>query len=174
MYKQSKLNEKHRSLDFIFILLLLCVFAFTSLLLIIFGANVYKGVADKMDQNFQLRTPLSYISTKVRQYDASGAIWLEEKENTTALVLETVDRGQPCQTWIYEYDNALCEVYIDKGANFALSDGIAMIPSHGLDLSLSETGLLKVRAYNENGIPLSVSLMLRSEKSKNGGESNDQ
>lgn len=167
--KQSKFDYSHKPLDFIFILILLCVFSFTSLILVVLGANVYESTANRMDSNFELRTPLSYITTKVRQYDSEGAVWLTEKDGVTALVLETNDNNQLCQTWIYQYKDYLYEIYIDKGAKFNLSDGIAMIPSYGLDLSMKNQ-LLQISAYDSHGKSMKVSLALRSNFEKNGGE----
>lgn len=166
MERKYKLNMNSAPLDFIFILALLCVFAFGALMAVILGANTYKGIKDDMDSNFELRTPLSYISTKVRQNDDAGAVSIIQKEGIDALVLEKQDNGVACQTWIYEYDHSLYEVYIEKGAPFALEDGMSVIPSYGLDFSL-KGDLLKVSAKDHLGNSRSLSLSFRTAQ---GGE----
>jgi hypothetical protein len=166
--KQSiKFNLNHKPLDFIFILSLLCIFAIGSLLVVVLGANIYKEITSSMDSNFQFRTPLSYISTKVRQNDDYQSVRVEEKEGTDALVLSRTDGGEICETWIYEYDQSLCEVYITKGTSFQLADGIAMIPSYGLEISL-ENNLLKLQAKDQQGMARSLTISLRTQQ---GGDS---
>lgn len=168
MLKRFQYKHKHTSLDFLFILILLCVFAFTSLTFVFFGANIYKDITEKMDRNFALRTPISYITTKVRQYDAQDAVWLTQKDGIPVLVLETDDNSQICQTWIYEYNDHLCEVYVDKGSDLALSNGMEMIPSYGLDLSMTDNSLLHITSYDENGKSIATSISLRSTQTESG------
>lgn len=167
MDRKIRLNINSASLDFIFILGLLCVFAFGALMAVILGANTYKGIKDDMDSNFELRTPLSYISTKVRQGDAMDSIQVVKKDGVDALVLEKLDNGVPCQTWIYEYKDSLYEVYIEKDTDFRLEDGLPIIPSYGLQFSI-DNDLLNVTAQDHRGETRSLSLSFRTSQ---GGES---
>lgn len=163
----GKIHLGHRSLDSIFIIILLCIFAFGSLLLIVIGANIYNDLTVNMDRNFQHRTPLSYISTKVRQNDTVNSVSIIEKEGINTLVLKAQDGKELSETWIYEYDNYLYEIYTDEGASFQLADGLAILPSYGLSMEM-EGNLLHLRAYDEDGQSRSLSIALRSTQ---GGES---
>lgn len=167
MDRKIRLNISSTPLDFVFILMLLCVFAFGALMSVILGANTYKGIKEDMDSNFELRTPLSYVSTKIRQNDEIDSIRIINKEGVDALVLEREDNGIPCQTWIYEYDKSLYEVYIEKGTDFELSDGLSIIPSYGLQFSLKDN-LLTVTAKDHNGDSHHISLSFRTSQ---GGDS---
>jgi hypothetical protein len=166
MERKSRINANHSSLDFIFILALLCIFAFGALMTVILGSNTYKGIKEDMDSNFELRTPLTYISTKIRQNDNINSIHIENLEGTDALVLDTSDGGQLCQTWIYQYQGSLYEVYIEKGTPFHLEDGIPMIPSYGLDFK-QKGNLLEITASDHRGHVRSLSLSFRTSQ---GGE----
>ncbi len=167
MDHRTGMKVSRTSLDFIFILGLLCVFAFGALIAVILGSNTYQNIKENMDSNYELRTPISYISTKVRQYDSVDSIQIIQKEGTDVLVLETVDNGEVCQTWIYEHNGSLCEVYLEKGTSFQLDDGLAIIPSSGLAFEL-EGNLLEIRATDRRGKALSLSLSFRT---KQGGDS---
>ena len=146
---------------------LLCVFAFGALMAVILGSNTYSGIKAGMDSNFEYRTPLSYISTKIRQNDDVNSIRIIEKDGTKALVLEKLDNGEICQTWIYEYQNSLYEVYVEKGALFHLEDGLSIIPSYGLEFNLKDR-LLEITTADHQGNTRSLSLSFRTEQ---GGES---
>lgn len=161
-----KLHLRHRPLDAIFVIVLLCVFTFGSLMLVIVGANIYGNITDNMDNNFQHRTTLSYISTKIRQNDAADAVSIVEKEGIHALVLKTLDGNEAAETWIYEYDNALYEIYINEGSSFQLSDGLPIIPSYGLDMKIEDT-LLQLSTLDQDGQSRVLRISLRSTQ---GGE----
>lgn len=163
MDRRFRINMSHTSLDFTFILALLCVFAFGALMAVILGSNTYKGIKEDMDSNFEFRTPLSYISTKIRQNDSTDSIRIVQKEGIDALVLEVEDSGAICQTWIYEYQGSLYEVYLDKGTPFQLEDGLAVIPCSGLEFRLKDN-LLEIRAKDHRGDTRSLSLSFRTNQ----------
>lgn len=167
MDRRFRLNRNHTSLDFIFILALLCVFAFGALMSVILGSNSYKGIKADMDSNFELRTPLSYIGMKIRQSDEINSIRIMKKEGTDVLVLDTLDNGEICQTWIYEYQGSLYEVYIKKGMPFQLEDGLAIVPSYGLTFNLKDN-LLEIKAADHTKNTRSLTLSFRTNQ---GGES---
>ncbi|QOX63386.1 DUF4860 domain-containing protein [Anoxybacterium hadale] len=155
------LNKEHVSLDFLFILALLCLFSFGSLMAVVMGANTYMKIKDASDSAFELRTPLSYISMKVRQHDEINSVAVVQKEGINTLVLEGLDGEELCQTWIYEYQGNLCEVYLEKDTAFKLEDGMAILPSHGLTLEMLN-GILTVEAEDHNGKTQRLTLSLRT------------
>ncbi|MDD2218152.1 MAG: DUF4860 domain-containing protein [Eubacteriales bacterium] len=154
----------HISTDFIFILILLCVFAFGSLMSVILGANTYKSINADADSNFESRTTLSYIASKVRQSDEIDEIHIVHKNGVDALVLATDDNGEACETWIYEYDQHLYEVYIAKGTPFELHDGIKMIPSYGLDFDIDDGKLLIITSTDASGDNKTLTLSFRTNQ----------
>ena len=156
-----KLATEHKPLDFIFILALLCLFAFGSLMSVVLAANTYKSIKESSDSNFELHTPLSYISMKVRQHEENNAISIVKKEGVDALVLEGLDGDEICQTWIYEYQGSLYEVYLEKDTTFQLEDGLAILPINGLSFDLSN-GVLKVQTADHNGLTRSITISLRT------------
>lgn len=161
--RRFRFDINHAPFDFIFILVLLCIFAFGALMTASLGSNIYKGIKGDMDSNFEFRTPLSYIATKVRQNDRIDSIRIINKEGTGALVLEAPDNGVTCETWIYEYQGFLYEVYLEKGTPFHLEDGLAMIPSHGLEFKL-KGNLLQITASDHKGKTRSLSLSFRTDQ----------
>ena len=166
MDRKTGLSTSHKSLDFIFILALLCIFAFGALMVVVLGANTYKGIKSDMDSNFEFRTPLSYISTKIRQHDDINSIRISNMEGTDILVLESIDAGVPCETLIYEYDGSLYEVYLEKGTPFKLDEGLAIIPCNGLTFKI-DGNLLKLEAADHQGNTRQLSVSFRTSQ---GGE----
>lgn len=157
-----KISKKNRSLDSFFILALLCMFAVGVLLTVIFCVNAYKSVREKMDYNFNQITPLSYIASKVRQFDTSDAIRLDEKDGTSALVIKTLDGDEICETWIYNYEGYIYEIYIDEKSDFSLSDGIAIFENNRIEFSIDDNKVLTVYNYGKDEIPMKLTLGFRS------------
>ena len=69
-------------------LALLCVFIIGSLALMNVGVHVYKNIVENNAENFRLRASLSYMATKVRQYDAVDTISVQEEEGVPMLVFQ--------------------------------------------------------------------------------------
>lgn len=174
MEEKSRFISGRRPPDLIFILLLLCVLALGSFLFIVFGAEIYQSVTQKADQNAQLRTVLSYITTKVRQNDVPETVQLRNKDGITALVLKNEEEGQTYYTWIYEYDGYLREVYVDEQTEFDLSDGFSMIPSYGLELTPVGNNGITVKVYDQKGNSLETAVALRIGNVEAGGEQNEK
>lgn len=167
MDRKFRMSTSHAPFDFIFILALLCVFAFGTLIAVILSSNTYKEIKLATDSNFEFRTPLSYVSTKVRQNDEINSVQIIQKDGIDALVLETHDNDHTYQTWIYEYQDFLYEVYIEKGTPFQLDDGLALIPSYGLEFKMDDN-VLHITAGDHRGDARMLSLDLHTNQ---GGDS---
>jgi len=153
--------KENKYFDSFFILLLLCVFAFGALLIVIFSIKSYQNISEKTDNNFNQITPLSYVASKVRQFDALDAIRLESKDGTTALVIKNLDNNEMCETWIYNYDGCIYEIYLGEEASFTLSDGNAIFENSTIEFMLENDKLLHITCYNNN-IQMSLTLALRT------------
>ncbi len=161
--KKIQGSTNHGMLDLFFIIILLSAFAISALIIVMIGARVYQNVTAEMQSNFDLRIPLSYISTKVKQHDAKEAVQLLTKENTDVLVLSSTDQQVSYETWIYTYDQQLYEIMVKKGQQFSLADGLAILPLEGLDLKMEQSKLLQITSYNKEGATLELFLDMRSD-----------
>ncbi len=149
-----------------FVLALMSLFAVMALIVVIIGADAYDKVSRDMESNADLRIPLSYAASKVRQCDSKDAVRIIEKDGTSVLVLESSDGQAVYETWIYSYNDFLHEVTIEQGTEFELADGIAILPVYGFEVASMDPGLLKVTASDRSGRRLELLLALRSETDK--------
>ncbi|MDD2954828.1 MAG: DUF4860 domain-containing protein [Oscillospiraceae bacterium] len=122
------MKKKHAlGTEFLFALALLCVFALCSVLLVTIGGGVYRDIVAGMDENYALRTSLSYAATKVRQGDREGGVSLRDANGVEALVLEEPLGDRTFETWIYHKDGKLWEVFMEQGGEFDLSGGMEIM-----------------------------------------------
>ena len=61
------------------ILAVICMFGISAMMLGSVGASVYKNIAERNLDSFELRTSLSYVKTKINQFDEKGKISIEER-----------------------------------------------------------------------------------------------
>lgn len=119
---EFKRENKHM-VDILFVISLFCVFAFSALMLVIIGADVYKKTVSHMDENYSVRTAYAYISEKIRQNDHTDAISVTSFGDGDALVLTEHVSGTDYYTYLYLYDGSICELFSDSPVSLGPAAG---------------------------------------------------
>lgn len=158
---RRKYGHRHM-IDIIFTLALFCVFAASALLVVLIGANVYQNTTSLMDQNFDTRTSLTYVSTKIRQNDTAGGVSIGELGGVKALVLTQEIDGESYNTWIYHYDGALWEIFAAKDSAAAPADGQKIMDVASFDMEAVAPASLKFMSKDSLGRDISLVISPRS------------
>ena len=161
--------RKHAALgghmvDFLFTIALFCAFAATSLIVVIIGANVYQGTVRGMNENYALRTSLSYVSQKGRQNDGAGEIHIGTLDGVPALVLEQPFDSGSYQTWIYYDDGWLRELFTRADADAAPADGQPIVQLAGFEMEQDQNGMLTFTSRDGEGGSAEIRLCPRCGK----------
>lgn len=164
---QDKIETGRRNLsELVLVIILFLLFALSALGLVILGGDVYANVLERMDENFALRTPLAYVSTKVRQGDGAGALRLDEESlGTPALVLTEEGDGESYETWIYFYEGALREYYVIAGTEFLPDDGLEVVKAENFTIEETEDGMLRLGNQVRQGQETELLLAPRAGRS---------
>ncbi len=104
-------QQKH-IIDILFVLTLFGLFALSAIFLISVGSNVYRKTVDHMNENFDTRTSLAYITEKIRQSDKEASISIGDLEGTDAIIIATQAGDANYNTYLYEYDGFLKELMV--------------------------------------------------------------
>lgn len=155
-------NQKSWMIHFISIILIMGIFAIACLLLTNIGLSVYKRVVVANNDNFELRTSLMYVATKVRQSDMEGYPYIINKDGVSLLVLGEEEEGNIYETLIYHKDNALYEIYQEKGAEFELDFGMKVMDIKNFTFQLKEDKMLEIQAENNRAEQENLTLSLRT------------
>ncbi|MEI8216907.1 MAG: DUF4860 domain-containing protein [Eubacteriales bacterium] len=155
-------DKRKGPLDLFLILVLMCAFTGFALMIVSIGANAYNNVLISVEDNSQLRLPLTFISNKIHQNDEFGSVSLANKENTTALILKSNDGKNTYEDWIYVYEGNLCELLIKAGDSFSLSSGIKVMTLDKLSMEMKKGNLIKISSFNSKGESLDLDINLRS------------
>jgi len=160
----KSLADGSHMIDILFTLALFCVFAASSLMVVLIGANVYQSTVESQEQNFVTCTSVSYVTSKIRQHDASGAVYMDTLDGVDALVLEQYELGRTFQTWIYHHDGALRELMTESGnAGSVHPDaGQSIVEVEEFSISAVNANLLRLSARNDAGKSVEIMVSLRT------------
>jgi hypothetical protein len=140
----------------------MCAFTGFALVLVSIGAGAYDNVLTNVENNSELRLPLTFISNKIHQSDEFNSVELIDKDGTTALVLNSKDKNNSYENWIFVYNGNLCELLIKSGDAFKWEDGIIVMPVEKFKMQLESKDLIKIESFNSRGESLELKINLRS------------
>jgi hypothetical protein len=156
--------------DSVFVLLVFGVFAAASLLLVMIGANVYRGAVKESGANNEMRSSLSYVLNKVRAYDEVGGVRLRNMDGLEVLCLTSGAEGEEgLVTYLYYYDGELREQYTFAEEPFVPGGGDVVLTPASFSMS-QKGGLLTITAEDSRGRETSASVCLRAEETGGGAE----
>lgn len=107
------MKEKSGSLVSIFTMGVAGLFLAGFFLLVVFGAQAYRGIAAGQAKDNQTRALLSYLSTCVKTGDTKGAVSLLDVDGSPALLVADGDSGYGI--YIYQREGRLLEEYAQVG-----------------------------------------------------------
>ena len=148
MYK-SRENQHMR--DILFVLSLFCVFAVSSVVIILFGAHIYRSTVSQMDDNYTARTSIAYITEKIRQADEQNAIEIRNEGGHQILMMTTIIDGTTYATSLYEYNGWLCELFARTDIDLPLDAGQPIMEIQQLAFSQISPRLLSVSFVDGTG-----------------------
>ena len=165
-------NSVQHGMQGVFVFLLLALFAMMSVLLVLFGAQMYRAIVDRMDQNNDDRVMFSYVRSMVRAEDAYDAVRVEDHGGiSTVSLYETID-GTDYVTWLYEYEGKLMEQFTRSGSDMAPDHGVAIMDISEFNPSL-EGNVLTVNMVDPKGKQIVVNTAIRCSESAARVESNE-
>ena len=149
------------------VLTLFLLLSVISVSVILAGSTVYESISHNMDQNYEKRVTLSYLTTKIRQNDC-GNLSIKEINGINMLAIKEDYWGWEFVTYIY-YDEAnacIREIFLDvedgRTIDFSITDGEEIISSRGFDFNIAD-GYAEINLIDEDGILHTSRLALRAE-----------
>ena len=145
----EKENGRHM-IDLLFVLSLFCVFAVSSVVLILFGADIYNKTVSSINDNYASRTSVAYITEKIRQSDIYDSVRIDDSLGYERLLMARNINGMEYATSLYEYDGYLYELFARTDIELPIDAGQQVIALTALDFEFVSDNLLKVSFYDES------------------------
>ena len=143
------------------VLAVICMFGISAMMLGSVGASVYKNIAERNLNSFELRTSLSYVKTKINQYDEVGKIAIKEENGLKMLVLSEEVEGEIFDTSVYFYKGKLYEITGARGMKFKPEDGFSILSVDSFEISKKD-GLVKLVTTDDDGSTETLYVKLRT------------
>ena len=93
--------------DQMFPVILFAVFAVCAFSLSMIGANIYSHTASVMNEDYEERIDISYVTEKIRQWDEKDSIEIGSFHGRTALIHTEKINGKKYNTYLYQEKGAL-------------------------------------------------------------------
>ncbi len=137
-------SNKQHTIDILFMLSLFCVFAICSIVLIIFGADIYQDTVNKTNDNYLERTSVAYITEKLRQTDMDQSVSIVNTDGIDMLTIESEIEGKMYSTRLYEYDGHLYECFSRSDIILSPDAGQAIFEIKELNFYFVTPSLLQI------------------------------
>ena len=158
-------NKRKHTIDTVFVICLLLLFVLSALSVIAIGASIYKKNVGNMADNSAHRIACAYVTEKVRQADNKGRIDVEELFGENALVLSEEVNGTTYNTYIYDYDGQLMELFAraDLGSFYPQS-GQKIMSVGSFDVEQVTDSMFRAIVVFDNGYRDYIYIAKRSKK----------
>ena len=143
-------KAKKHSANIVFVLLAATVFAGCVLMVLLFGARGYQGIARSSQERYEKSVPLQFLTTKVRQNDGNS-IRIGEISGIPALFFTEEYDGAAYDTALYAYDGWLRELFYESGLEFAPEDGEKLIEAETVTFQMQAENLLHIEFTSAEG-----------------------
>lgn len=147
----NRTARKDHSVDLLFSILLFGMYVLFLLLMLLFAAKAYQNAVKGTDENYNLRTAMSYITVKIRQHDNGQDVFLGDLQGTEALCLtDTIDE-EIYTTYIYLYDGQLKELFTPEGSMASLSMGTTIASLNSFLIEETPEKFYRISMEDTNG-----------------------
>ncbi|MCL2492565.1 MAG: DUF4860 domain-containing protein [Clostridiales bacterium] len=156
-------GRKSHSMNLVFVILLLGVFAIAAVFTAVLGAKIYESGTQKMQDNFDMRTSVIYLSEKIRTAGSAGDISTRDLPGIgKALVISETVNGQGFESWIFVADGQLCESVVAAGDTPLPGAAQQIMPLTSFQVTKESGGvsLTVVTAPGASGSPQTISTFL--------------
>jgi len=154
-------SKPPRTIQNVFVLLLLAVFAAMSTLLVTLGAQVYRGTVERANANNEARILSTMVSSSLWAEDGLGQVLVEEMDGVKTLAIISVYDEESYVKRLYCHDGMLWESFTSGEYEFDVNDGESICPAEAFEPFI-EDGFLTVRLAGRDGSESTVQMKLRS------------
>lgn len=118
------IERKSHPVAGVFVFLLLGVFAVFGTVLVLLGAQAYRGIMERTAVHNESRIMEAYVRHVVRGASSDRLITVQELDGVPMLLIpDTGEKEEAYCMWIYAYDGVLYELYTDADSEFTLGSG---------------------------------------------------
>lgn len=101
-------NEERNPMG-VYTIAIVALFLAGFFMLVVFGAQVYKGTVSMQNDNREIRAVLAYVQTSIKDNDTRGAVSISDSDEGQVLTIADGDTGYSLR--IYDHEGKVMEYY---------------------------------------------------------------
>jgi len=140
---------KGSNIDTIFVLIVFSIFAFSVLMVLMLGAGVYRNINDISRAEQHEHTAVSYIWTKIKNFDDKEAIETGDFGGVPAIFINETLGDTDYRTAIYVYDGWLHELFSETALDFSPQSGRRIVQADNMSFNETDNGLIEISIGNK-------------------------
>lgn len=148
------LRKDDNQIDTMAVLMLYLMFSILVIFTFVTGIKAYNSIRRQNSDNYSLRTTLQYVANKTKAYQKTGAISIGKISEKPALVINELLDGKEFNTYIYESNGKLYELFIEADTKIDLSWGTEINTIQSFEIEQISDKLIKVSSNNT--VPLII------------------
>lgn len=143
--------KTEHSADTFFSIFLFGLYCLLLLLFLLFAAKFYQHSLDGLEENQNLHTAMTYVTTKIRQHTGTSSVSLTTWNELPVLCFKDEIDTQIYHTYIYLYNEELKELFTTSNASVSPENGTTIAHLHSFSISETNTGCLLFKMEDPNG-----------------------
>ncbi len=146
------MNEKQdrHIIDILFVIALFGIFVLSAVFLISIGASIYTKTMSNMNNNFNSRTAVAYITEKVRHSDSANNISIGTFDGNDAIIITSDINGKEYITYIYEFGGKLMELMVRSDIKLSAIAGQKLLDVNDFVIEPVNSGLAHISLKLDN------------------------
>lgn len=145
------MKRSEKSISSVAALLMLSVFSLSILGVLLSGGRIYKNLTQQGRDDYDRRTCLQYLSTKLNQAPSPDSVSIRPFGDGDALFITETIGDKEYVTRIYCHNGYLMELFSIQSDSFAPEDGEKLMPLSKLSVTQSGT-LLTLQAASGDAL----------------------
>lgn len=146
--------------------ILFLIFTSSLLVVILTAANSYKGLSNYTGANYEERTCLQYIVSKLRSCDASDTIEISSFGDSECISFSTRIDNVEYTTYLYTYDGMLMELLCEADVELDAEAGFEIMKMKNLSFNFEASDLLRIGCQRKDGADVRTYLALKNKVSE--------
>ncbi len=148
--------KKEHMIDILFPAALFLALAAFTLPITLLAADVYQKSVAAEEENYAVRTGLSYVTEKIRRSSEKDGVTLGYPDGVPCLMLRQRFGEQTYVTYLYHDGGILRELLLKEGVAANASDGQEILRVKDFRMTKRQDGILKIDCGGQNGWKLTA------------------
>lgn len=144
------MNKKRHSIDFLFPLALLFVFAVSAIVVLLFAADIYEETVSESSRNNSARTSIAYVTEKIHNSEA-GSVSIGKLDDCDAIIIEQTVDDEDYLTYIYAYNDSLRELLVKSDFTASRELGSRILDVSEFNIEKINDKLIKIVCSDSSG-----------------------